>query len=94
MENNTSTPKKFIIVQNNSFGTFDYPEWDGPSALGGVCSYYERDGGMAVDVWVMAHDRDEACMLASKYAGVYFDGVSKGRDCKCCGDRWYDAREF
>lgn len=21
--------------------------------------------------------------------GVYFDGVAKGLDCECCGDRWY-----
>ena len=22
-------------------------------------------------------------------AGVYFDGVASGRDCECCGDRWF-----
>ena len=21
--------------------------------------------------------------------GIYFDGVEKGIDCECCGDRWY-----
>ena len=21
--------------------------------------------------------------------GLYFDGVSLGKDCPCCGDRWY-----
>ena len=21
--------------------------------------------------------------------GLYFDGVDEGRDCPCCGDRWY-----
>ena len=21
--------------------------------------------------------------------GIYFDGVEKGRDCPCCGDRWH-----
>lgn len=31
--------------------------------------------------------------------GCYFDGVSKGIDCPCCGDRWYppyssDGMEF
>lgn len=25
--------------------------------------------------------------------GVYFDGVEKGVDCDCCGDRWYPAWE-
>lgn len=23
--------------------------------------------------------------------GIYFDGVEKGRDCPCCGDRWHKA---
>jgi len=22
--------------------------------------------------------------------GVYFNGISKGRDCRCCGDRWHE----
>ena len=25
--------------------------------------------------------------------GVYFDGVAKGPDCVCCGDRWQRAEE-
>jgi hypothetical protein len=25
--------------------------------------------------------------------GIYFDGVSNGIDCKCCGDRWYSPDE-
>ncbi len=25
--------------------------------------------------------------------GIYFDGVSDGQDCDCCGDRWYEADE-
>lgn len=25
--------------------------------------------------------------------GIYFDGCSNGRDCNCCGDRWYKADE-
>lgn len=24
--------------------------------------------------------------------GLYFDGVAKGKDCPCCGDRWYKAK--
>jgi hypothetical protein len=86
--------KKFILTQNNSGGFHDYPKWTGPSALGGVCAYYDwREPSEAVDVWVMANDSSEACMLASKYAGVYFDGVNKGKDCDCCGDRWYTVME-
>lgn len=22
--------------------------------------------------------------------GIYFDGCENGRDCECCGDRWYE----
>jgi hypothetical protein len=25
--------------------------------------------------------------------GIYYDGVDKGRDCDCCGDRWYGGHE-
>lgn len=25
---------------------------------------------------------------------MYFDGVSKGKDCPCCGDRWYTLGEY
>lgn len=25
--------------------------------------------------------------------GGYFDGVSEGLDCECCGDRWYRVSE-
>lgn len=25
--------------------------------------------------------------------GVYYDGCSKGMDCGCCGDRWYEGDE-
>lgn len=35
----------------------------------------------------VAADRLEA-------AGLYFDGCSSGRDCPCCGDRWYDSPEY
>lgn len=26
--------------------------------------------------------------------GIYFDGIDKGLDCDCCGDRWYRASEY
>lgn len=43
---------------------------------------------------VEALDPAEAEALAEQ-AGVYFDGVASGRDCECCGDRWYrDADGF
>lgn len=37
---------------------------------------------------VEASSSQEAEELATE-AGVYFDGVASGRDCECCGDRWF-----
>jgi hypothetical protein len=82
--------KKFVYTQNNSGGGYDYPEWTGPADLGGVFAAYDWQDKQ-VDVWVMAESAHEADVLAKKYAGVYFDGVTKGLDCDCCGDRWYEA---
>ena len=43
---------------------------------------------------VEAASAAEAEALAEQ-AGAYFDGVASGRDCECCGDRWYrDADVF
>jgi hypothetical protein len=25
--------------------------------------------------------------------GIYYNGVDRGRDCDCCGDRWYEGHE-
>ena len=82
--------KKFVYTQNNSGGDYDYPEWTGPADLGGVFAASDWQDKQ-VDVWVMAESAHEADVLAKKYAGVYFDGVTKGLDCDCCGDRWYEA---
>jgi len=40
-------------------------------------------------VIVEAPNQDVANALAESVAGVYFNGVRNGRDCQCCGDRWY-----
>lgn len=37
---------------------------------------------------VDAPDAATADAIATKH-GVYFDGVRSGRDCECCGPRWY-----
>ena len=43
---------------------------------------------------VDAKSEDHALEVAQK-AGLYLDGVQLGRDCDCCGDRWYGgAMEF
>lgn len=38
-------------------------------------------------VIVEADSHEEADEIAQEN-GVYFDGVSKGIDCECCGSRW------
>lgn len=49
------------------------------------------DTSMPRFLWVEASSAEEACEIAEKH-GVYFDGVDKGIDCECCGDRWYRTR--
>ena len=47
-----------------------------------------------VAVIVEAHSHHEANGRAEDEAGVYFNGCADGRDCNCCGDRWYRADEY
>lgn len=42
---------------------------------------------------VEAENQEAAEVVAEQY-GVYYDGVSEGRDCSCCGDRWYSPEEY
>lgn len=44
----------------------------------------------AVHVFIQAEDGGEADARAAT-VGIYFDGCSDGRDCSCCGDRWYSS---
>ena len=39
------------------------------------------------NVLVQAHSAEEADSIAERH-GIYFGGVSSGRDCECCGNRW------
>ena len=48
--------------------------------------------GPAINVIIKAKNAKKANKKA-KEAGLYFDGCRKGRDCSCCGDRWYEAWE-
>jgi hypothetical protein len=47
-----------------------------------------------LDVWVIieAADLSQATARAEKL-GMYFDGCAAGRDCHCCGDRWYPPHD-
>lgn len=44
----------------------------------------------AVHVFIEAESKADADDQAVT-VGVYFDGCSDGRDCSCCGDRWYSS---
>ncbi len=85
--------KRYEYCQNNSGGSFTSVEWTGPEDLGGVFNSMEGYRTKAYDVWVMAESEAEADELVQKYAGVYFQGIEKGLDCECCGDRWYGGFE-
>lgn len=40
-------------------------------------------------VIIEADSPSQADDAAEVRAGIYFDGCDNGRDCNCCGDRWY-----
>ena len=50
--------------------------------------YFHNDAeaGIGVNVAFEANSEEEAIERAKNV--IYFDGVSEGIDCGCCGDRW------
>lgn len=50
--------------------------------------------GPALNVHIQALSPTAADAIAME-RGLYFDGIDKGIDCSCCGDRWQraDARD-
>lgn len=50
----------------------------------------DDERGIGPNVWIEADDADDANARAQEI-GIYFDGVDKGEDCECCGNRWYEA---
>lgn len=40
-------------------------------------------------VLVIEADNEQDAISKAEDLGCYWDGVSKGMDCPCCGDRWY-----
>ena len=48
----------------------------------GICEYVIIEALNANDANNRAED-----------IGLYFDGCDNGRDCPCCGDRWYKVDE-
>lgn len=53
----------------------------------------ESDRGLSVHVIVEAGDNKEANDRAQRI-GLYFEGCEDGRDCSCCGDRWYAQSSY
>lgn len=49
---------------------------------------YDDNRGLSECVFIEADSAKEADRYA-KSIGIYFEGVDSGRDCDCCGDRWY-----
>jgi hypothetical protein len=47
-----------------------------------------KKNGIGEYVIIEAFSVDDAVERAERI-GLYFDGVYKGYDCECCGDRWY-----
>ena len=60
--------------------------------------YQNNSGGhyqknMPHKIYIQAPNAEVANSLAEA-EGAYFNGVSDGIDCDCCGDRWSKADEF
>lgn len=52
----------------------------------------DQERGISCGVVIEATDHIHANYLAGRL-GIYFDGVDRGNDCSCCGDRWYEVSE-
>lgn len=50
---------------------------------------YNEERGISTRVFIEAYDAVDANHRA-EMIGIYFDGCATGRDCSCCGDRWYE----
>lgn len=50
--------------------------------------FFDIDDNVRQCVIVEADNADHANDIAREI-GIYFNGISRGRDCECCGDRWY-----
>lgn len=46
--------------------------------------------GVGIHTIIEANSMEEANETAERI-GIYFNGVDRGHDCSCCGDRWSRA---
>ena len=51
--------------------------------------YFDVDENLCHRLYIEADTQSEAISKAEEL-GCYWDGVYKGIDCPCCGDRWYE----
>lgn len=51
---------------------------------------FTQNNDVDVNVFIEA-DTPEMANNKALDVGIYFDGVAKGRDCECCGDRWCEV---
>jgi hypothetical protein len=55
--------------------------------------YFIKNNLVDEKVIIHAENADDANVKAQEI-GIYFDGIRKGIDCKCCNDRWYPVSEY
>lgn len=73
------------VTVNNEYKWYEYHQ----NNSGGS---FQIDDSVSVNVLIQATHAIVANNIAEDI-GIYFDGISKGYDCSCCGDRWSEARE-
>lgn len=54
--------------------------------------YFDVDENLCHRLIIEADSEDEVLDKAEEL-GCYWDGVTKGMDCPCCGDRWYPSAD-
>jgi hypothetical protein len=59
-----------------------------PQNNSGGSFVFNEEAGITHHVFIEAQSADEALRQAEEI-GIYFNGIESGRDCDCCGDRWY-----
>jgi hypothetical protein len=50
---------------------------------------FDVDDKLCNRLFIEANSRTDAIFKAEEL-GIYFNGTQNGRDCSCCGDRWYE----
>jgi hypothetical protein len=75
---------------NTTMTTQNYFEFSQNNSGGGW--QIDHESGIAEKVFVQASSLSDANAKAEAI-GIYFDGVSSGRDCSCCGSRWSECWE-